>query len=99
MLVVFGSKQKRKRANRGQKLHANQCVQNSTKSMEKYNSKTEIMKINLDLENVCGFGVRGTIKGDKQGEKLTGKLICPEFHQINGNGQVTHRDFENQLEC
>ena len=33
------------------------------------------------------------------GGKFTWKLMCPEFHQINGKGQVTNRDFENQLEC
>ena len=32
------------------------------------------------------------------GGKFTWKLMCPEFHQINGKGQVTNMDLKNQLE-
>ena len=62
-------------------------------------SPTGIMKINLYVENAGGFGVKKTMEKEKQGAKFTQNLMCPEFHQINGKGQVTHRDFENQLEC
>ena len=74
------------------------CVQNSTKSMEKVKSPTEIMKINLYVENAGGLGVKKNIEKDKQGAKFTWKLMCPEFHQINGKGQVTNMDLKNQLE-
>ena len=53
------------------------------------------MKINLYVENAGGFRVKETMKKEKQGAKFTSNLMCPEFHQINGKGQVTHRDFEN----
>ena len=77
----------------------NECIQNSTKLMVKVKSPTEIMKINLYVENAGGFGVKKATKNEKQRAKFTSNLMCPEFHQINGKGQVTHRDFKNQLEC
>ena len=42
--------------------------------------------------------VRGENKNEKGqiGAKFTWKLLCPEFHQINGKVQVTNWDFENQ---
>ena len=64
--------------------------------MEKVKLQTEIIKIDLDVEKASGFGVKTTMKKDKQGAKFTWKLLCPEFHQINGKVQVTNWDFENQ---
>ena len=53
------------------------------------------MKINLYVENAGGFGVKKSVKKEKQGTKITWRLMCPEFHQINGKGQVTNKDYEN----
>ena len=53
------------------------------------------MKINLDIEDEDGLGVKKTMKKDKQGAKFTWKLMCPEFHQVNRKGHVTNRDYEN----
>ena len=41
------------------------------KSIDKLKSPTEIMKINLYFENASGFGVKRTMKKDKQGDKFT----------------------------
>ena len=67
--------------------------------MEKVKSPTKIMKINLDVENADGLGVKTRMKKDNKGAKFTWKVMCSEFHQINGKGQVTHREFENHFEC
>ena len=63
--------------------------------MEKVKLQTEIIKIILDVEKTSGLGVKTTIEKDKQGEKFTWELMCPEFHQINTKCQVTNRDYEN----
>ena len=97
MLVVLGWKKQWKRKNRGQNLHKILCAQNSTKFIEKVKSPTEIMNINLYVENAGGFGVKRTMKKEKQGAKFTYNLMCLEFHQINGKGQVNHRKFKNQF--
>ena len=47
--------------------------------MEKYKLITEILKINLDVENVGGFGVKTTKKEGNLEAKFTIKLMCPEF--------------------
>ena len=94
-LVVWGWKQQWERTNRGQNLHENQCVQNSTKSIEKVKSPTKIMKITLVVENADGLGLKTTMKKDKHGAKFTWKLMCQEFQQVNRKGQVTNRDYEN----
>ena len=39
--------------------------------MEKVKSPTEIMKINLYVEHAGGFGVKKTMKKEKQGAKFT----------------------------
>ena len=49
----------------------NECIQNSTKLMVKVKSPTEIMKINLYVENAGGFGVKKATKKEKQGAKFT----------------------------
>ena len=67
--------------------------------MEKVKLQTEIIKINLHVENADGLRVKTRMKMDKDGAKFTWKLMCPEFHQINGKVQVTNWDFENQLGC
>ena len=84
ILVVWGWKQQWKRTNRG-KIYMKKCVQNSTKSIEKVKSPTEIIKIILDVEKAGGLGLKTTMKKDKQGQNLHEKM-CPEFHQINGKG-------------
>ena len=58
MLVVSESKTRKQGAKGGQNFHENKFVQNSTKSMEKVKSPTGILKINLNVENVGGFGVK-----------------------------------------
>ena len=49
----------------------------------------------MNVENIGGLGVKRTKKGSILGTTITGKLMCQEFHQINGKGQVINRDFEN----
>ena len=71
MLVVSESKTGKQGANSGQNFHENKCVQNSTQSMEKVKLQTEIIKINLDFEKAGGFGLKTTMKKDKQGAKFT----------------------------
>ena len=68
MLVVSESLAGKQGANNGQNLHENECVQNSTKSIEKVKSTTEIMKSILNAENSNGLGVKTTMKQDKQGQ-------------------------------
>ena len=92
--MVSESKTGKQGAKSGQNFHENKCIQNSTQSMEKVKLQTEIMKFNLYVENARWFGVKKTMKKDKQGAKFTWKLMCPEFHQINRKGQVTNRDYE-----
>ena len=53
--MVWGSKQQRNMANWGQNLHENLCVQNSSKSMERYNVTRGILKITFDVENIYCF--------------------------------------------
>ena len=43
---------------------------------------------------VSVVGVKTSKKGGKLGAKYAWKLMCPEFHQIHGQGQVTNIDFE-----
>ena len=62
ILVVWGSKDQRKRATLGPNLYENLCIPNSTKSMERVKSPTKILKTNFDVENVDGFGVKTTKK-------------------------------------
>ena len=64
--------------------------------MEAVKLQTKIIKINLDVEKAGGLGLKTTMKKDKQRAKFTWKLMCPEFHQINGKVQVTNWYFENQ---
>ena len=47
--------------------------------MENYKAKAEIMKINMDDENVGGLGVETTKNEDKQGENLHENKFFPEF--------------------
>ena len=70
MLVVWGAKGQRKKAKRGQKLDENKYVQNSTKSKEKYKSTTEIMTVDLDVENTGGWGPNQQRKRANWGQKL-----------------------------
>ena len=71
MLVVSESKTGKQGAKIGQNFHENKCDQNSTQSMEKVKSPTKIMKINLDVDNAGGLGLKTTMKKDKQGAKFT----------------------------
>ena len=64
-----------------------------------HKSPTKIIKINLDVENADGLGVKTRMKRDKEGAKFTWKWMCPEFHQINRKGQVTNKDYQNYLGC
>ena len=43
----------------------------------------KILKINVDVENVGGLGVKTTKKQGKLGAKFARKLMCQEFNQIN----------------
>ena len=82
MLVVWRSKQQRKKTIRGQNLHENKSVQNSSKSMQNYHWKTEIMKSNLDVDNICGLGFKKTKKEGELGAEFASKLVCQELYQI-----------------
>ena len=63
--------------------------------MERYNVTREILKINLDVENVDGLGVKTTKKEGKQGAKFASKFMRPEFYQIQGKVQGDNTDYEN----
>ena len=52
-------------------------MKNSTKSKQKYKSKTGILKINLDVENIGSLGVKITKKGDKIYIKINVSRIPP----------------------
>ena len=71
MLVVSDSKKGNQGAKKGQNFHKNKCDQNSTQSMEKVKLQTEINKINLDVENAGGLGLKTTMKKNKQRAKFT----------------------------
>ena len=60
---------------------------------------SEVLKINLDVENVGGLGVKTTRKEGKLVAKFARKLMFQEFNQINEKVQGDIRDFENQLGC
>ena len=70
IFIVLGSKQQRKWLNWGQNFHENACVQNSTKSREKYKATTEIIKINLVIENIGGLGSKQQRKRVNWGQTL-----------------------------
>ena len=63
--------------------------------MQDYQSKKEIMKINLDIENIGGLGVKGTKNEGILGATFAWKPLCHKFNQINGKGHGTNRNFEN----
>ena len=92
---VLGLKQQRKRANWGQNLHENQSVQNSTKSMERYNMIWEILKFNLDVDNIGGLGFKITKKQGKLGAKFAWKFMCPELYQMQRKVKSSNMDYEN----
>ena len=53
------------------------------------------MKINFDVENVYGLGVKTAKKQGKLGAKCAWKLMCPEFNQINRKVQGDKKNYEN----
>ena len=54
----LGVKKTMKKDKKGEKLHENECVQNSTQSMVKVTLPKEIKKFNLDIEKAGGLGLK-----------------------------------------
>ena len=59
-----------KKDKQGANLHENYCVQNSTKSMEKFKLPTGILKVNMDNENAVGLGLKKHWNRTNRGQNL-----------------------------
>ena len=96
MFMVLGVKTTKKQGKLGAKFAWKlMCPEWYQITENKYKATTEIMKINLVVENVVGFGLKTTNKQGKLGAKFAWKIICPEFNQIKGKVQGDMRDFGN----
>ena len=63
--------------------------------MERYNMTREILKINLDVENVYRFGVKTTRKKVELMAKFAWEYMCPEIYNIQRKVQGNKIDYEN----
>ena len=55
----------------------------------------EIEKINFDVENIGGLGVKTRKKEGKQEARFALKLMFPEFNQIHEKVEDDNRDIKN----